>query len=259
MDYNNILSDLKDGILYLTINRESKMNALNIATIKELGNAIDQAYTDKSVFGVILSGAGDKSFIAGADISEFADFNGEQGKEMSAAGHTIFNKFENCPKPTIAAINGFALGGGLELAMSCHLRIASNKSKFGQPEVNLGVIPGYGATQRLAHLIGKGKAMELNLTGDMIKAEEATQLGLINHVTEPGEEITKAEEIIKKTSSKGPLAIARVIKCINAQYNNEGEGFKLEIEEFGNSFETQDFKEGTQAFLNKRKAEFIGE
>lgn len=258
MDYNNILSELKDGILYLTINRASKMNALNIETIQELGQAIDQAYTDAAVNGVILTGAGDKSFIAGADISEFANFSSEEGKKMSAAGHAVFNKFENCPKPTIAAINGFALGGGLELAMSCHLRIASNKSKFGQPEVNLGVIPGYGATQRLAHLIGKGKAMELNLTGDMIKADEAHALGLVNHVVEPEEVMAKAEEIIQKTATKGPLAIARVIKCINAQYDNQADGFKLEVEEFGNSFDTKDFKEGTTAFLEKRKAEFVG-
>ena len=224
------------------------MNALNIETIQELGKAIDQAYNDKNVHGVILTGAGEKSFIAGADISEFADFNAEQGKEMSAAGHAVFNKFENCPKPTIAAINGFALGGGLELAMSCHLRIASQKARFGQPEVNLGVIPGYGATQRLAHLIGKGKAMELNLTGDMIKAEEAHQLGLVNHVTEPENLLAKAQEILDKTATKGPLAIARAIKCINAQYNNQSEGFKLEIEEFGNSFETKDFKEGNRLF-----------
>ena len=258
MEYNNIIAKVEEGILMIIINRASKMNALNIETIQECGQAIDLAYTDNSIKGVILTGDGGKAFIAGADISEFVDFTPKQAMKMSSDGHVVFNKFENCPKPTIAAINGFALGGGLELAMACHMRVASTGARFGQPEVNLGVIPGYGATQRLAQLIGKGKAMELNMTADMICAEEARSLGLVNHVVETEKLIDFTKSIINKIATKGPLAVARVIKCVNALYNKEVDGFALEIEEFGNSFETADFREGTQAFVNKRKAEFVG-
>ena len=213
---------------------------------------------DETVFGIILTGAGLKAFAAGADISEFLGLTKDQGKAMAQAGQDVFLRLESCRKPVIAAVNGFALGGGCELAMACHLRIASDNAKFGQPEVNLGLIPGYGGTQRLVRYIGKSKALELLLTADLIGAGEALQLGLVNHVTPPADLLTKCEELLLKMQSKSPLALAGVIRSVNA-YEAEGvNGFTVEVEEFGKCFGTADFVEGTSAFLEKRKPNFSG-
>lgn len=254
--YNNLLFKIEENIAFITINRPDKMNALNILTIQEIGKAFDEVYNNNDIKGSIITGSGNKAFIAGADIAEFADFTKEQAFEMSGKGHDVFNKIENCPKPVIAAVNGFALGGGCELAMACHIRVASDNAKFGQPEVALGVIPGYGGTQRLTHLVGKGKAMELILTGDMIKADESYRLGLVNCVVSPEELINKSKEIINKILKNGPLAVAKSIFCINTVQDKDINGFIKEIAEFSNCFETADFKEGTSAFLNKKSPKF---
>lgn len=244
----------------ITVNRPDKMNALNRATIQELGAALDDAEKREEVRVIILTGSGEKSFVAGADIAEFADFSVEEGKQLSRDGHEkLFNKLETLSKPSIAAVNGFALGGGLELAMAAHMRIASNNAKLGLPETSLGVIPGYGGTQRLPQLVGKGKAMEMIASAGMIKAEEAKEWGLVNHVTESVEACReKAQELAGSIAKNSPNAIGVAIRCVNAQYDHEKDGFEAEIEGFGESFGTEDFKEGTDAFLNKRKPEFKG-
>ncbi|MBL7923834.1 MAG: enoyl-CoA hydratase/isomerase family protein, partial [Bacteroidia bacterium] len=204
------------------------------------------------------TGSGSKAFIAGADISEFAAFNLAQGMELSAHGHAVFNSVEQCPKPVIAAVNGFALGGGCELAMACHMRVAAEQARFGQPEVKLGLIPGYGGTQRLPQLIGKGKAMELLMTADMIDAQEALRLGLVNYVVPADQLIDKCREILNKILGMAPVAIAEIVRTVNASYHKEKDGYREEIERFGACFTTEDFIEGTDAFLNKRKAAFKG-
>lgn len=254
----NILTKLENGIFTITINRPDKLNALNTATLSEIKNAMNFAYESSEVKGIIITGAGEKAFVAGADISEFAGFSVEQGKKLSANGHEIFNAIENCPKPVIAAVNGFALGGGCELAMACHLRVASENAKFGQPEVNLGLIPGYGGTQRLIQLIGKTKALELLMTADIIKADEALKLGLVNYVVPQEQLLSKCNEIFEKIKSKAPFAIGQIIKCANAFFMDGVDGLKFEINAFSECCGTQDFKEGTDAFLNKRKANFRG-
>jgi enoyl-CoA hydratase len=256
--YENILTAEKNNIFYITINRETKMNALSIQTLTDIKNAVLSIYQNADINGVILTGSGQKAFAAGADIAEFANFNVEEGTRMSAEGHAVLNAIENCPKPVIAAINGFALGGGNELAMACHIRIAGQGAKFGQPEVNLGITPGYAGTQRLAQLIGKGRALEVLMTGDMIPADRAYEMGLVNHVVPADEVITKAEEILSKVKNKSPLAIASVIRCVNAHYEKKLDGNNVEINEFGNFFGSEDFKEGTSAFIERRKAEFRG-
>ncbi len=256
--YQTILTKKENEIFYITINRENKLNALNIQTLTDIKNAVLSVYDDSSVKGIILTGSGPKAFAAGADIEEFASFNVEEGTRMSAEGHAVLNAIENCPKPVIAAVNGFALGGGNELAMACHIRIASENAKFGQPEVNLGITPGYAGTQRLAQLIGKGRALELLMTADVINAQEAYRLGLVNHVVALDQLIPKCEEILNKVKAKSPLAISSVIRCVNAFYEKKLDGNNVEINEFGNFFGSEDFKEGTQAFLNKRAAEFKG-
>jgi enoyl-CoA hydratase len=259
MNYENILTEKKNQILYITINRASKLNALNKATLNELHVAFDHAINDKEVRAIILTGDGTKAFVAGADISEFAHFSVEEGKRLSAEGHEkVFNFIENCTKPVIAAINGFALGGGLELAMSCHIRVASDNAKMGLPEVSLGVIPGYGGTQRLSQLVGKGKAFEMIMTADMVTAEEAYRIGLVNHISTLENLIVKCEEIASKIITKSPVAIAHAIRSVNAGYTDGINGYEVEIDEFGKCFGTNDFKEGTSAFLEKRKAEFKG-
>lgn len=254
----NITTRIENEILYITINRESKLNALNIQTLKDIKDAVLEIYENPEVKGVILTGAGPKAFAAGADISEFANFNVEQGTRMSAEGHAVLNAIEKCPKPVIAAVNGFALGGGNELAMACHIRIAAENAKFGQPEVNLGITPGYAGTQRLAQLIGKGRALEFLITADIINAQDAYRMGLVNHVVPQDQLITKCEEILAKVKTKSPLAIASVIRCVNAFYEKKMDGNNVEINEFGNFFGSEDFKEGTQAFITKRPAEFKG-
>ena len=259
MAYNNILTSLEDNILVISINRESKLNALTIETLKEIKEAVDEAQTNDDVHGMILTGVGEKAFAAGADISEFAHFNTEQATRMSADGQDVMNSIENGNKIVIAAVNGFALGGGCELAMACHLRVASSNAKFGQPEVNLGVPPGYGGTQRLVQLIGKGKAMELLLTGDAIDAQTALSLGLTNKVVESADLLNEAKALLKKICSKSPSAVNKVIKCVNDYFRPNVNGMQREIYEFGEAFETADFQEGTDAFLNKRKPNFRAE
>ncbi len=254
----NILTEIRDQIFYITINREDKLNALNIQTLSDIKNAVLSIYENNTVRGVILTGKGTKAFAAGADIAEFANFSVEEGTKMSEEGHAVLRAIDHCPKPVIAAINGFALGGGNELAMSCHVRVAVEKAKFGQPEVNLGITPGYAGTQRLAQLIGKGRALEFLMTGDMMDAQTALNYGLVNHVVPADQLMIKAEEILNKIKNKAPMAIASVIRCVNAYYEKRADGNNVEINEFGNFFGSEDFIEGTKAFLEKRPAKFAG-
>ncbi len=260
MEFKNILIEQEGYIQTITINRPKQLNALNKETIGELSQAFKQAEADKQVRVIILTGSGEKAFVAGADIKEFYKFSVPEGKQLSAEGHEkLFDLVENLTKPVIAAINGFALGGGLELAMSCHIRVASDNAKLGLPEVSLGVIPGYGGTQRLAQLAGKGKAFEMITTAQMISAGEAYQCGLVNYVTPLDELMTKAHEIARKITRNSPTAIASAIRAVNAGFKTGVNGFEVEIEEFGKCFGTPDFVEGTNAFVEKRKPEFKGE
>lgn len=253
----NLLSDLKDGILVLTINRPDKLNALNAALILDINQALKEASANPSVRVIIITGSGSKAFVAGADISEFANYSVEEGKKLSADGHKLlFNYIENLNKPVIAAVNGFALGGGFELALACHIRVGARSARVGFPEVNLGVIPGYGGTQRLSMLCGKGKAFELILTADIVGAEPALQLGLFNHVVEDAELLDFCKSIAVKMISKSPNAIHRAIRAINAQNPSPSEAYHTEIDQFGLCFGTPDFIEGTTAFLEKRKPDF---
>jgi enoyl-CoA hydratase len=256
--YSTLLTVVENGTLLVTINRPDKLNALNRDVIEELGKVMEDVYTNNEIKGVIITGAGEKAFVAGADITEFGGLDVTGGIELAQRGHDLINKIENSPKPVIAAVNGFALGGGCELAMGCHFRIAADNAKFGQPEVNLGIIPGYGGTQRLTRLIGKGKAMELLMTADMIGADEAKALGLVNHVLPQAELLDKAKAILAKIQSKAPIAIAHVITCVNEAAVAEKNGFINEIKYFGECFATEDVVEGTTAFLEKRKAIFKG-
>ena len=259
MNFDNIQFENKGGIATLTINRPSKLNALNKATIQELHEAFTAAEIDEEVKVIILTGSGEKAFVAGADIAEFADFSVEEGSRLAAEGQRLlFDFVANFSKPVIAAINGFALGGGLELAMAAHFRVASENAKMGLPEVSLGVIPGYGGTQRLPQIVGKGRAMEMIMTAGMVDANQALQYNLVNHVTTPEELLPFAEEISRKIMKNSLVAISAAIKAINANYEPQLNGFEVEIEEFGHSFGTEDFKEGTSAFLGKRKANFPG-
>lgn len=254
-----LLTDLHEGILTITVNRPEKMNALNKDVITDLSDTLDAAIANKEVKSIIITGAGEKAFVAGADITEFTGLNAAEGSALGQRGQDwVFNKIENSPKPIIAAVNGFALGGGCELAMSCHFRVASENAKFGQPEVNLGLIPGYGGTQRLTQLVGKSKAMELILTTDMIGAEEAKALGLVNHVHPLASLLDEAKKILQKINTKAPIALAKSIGLVNQAANGDENGFKNEIKEFGACFETEDMKEGVSAFLEKRKANFQG-
>ena len=256
---SNITIQKEGHIAIVVINRPDQLNALNAQTIDELGRAMADLDADKGVKVVILTGSGEKAFVAGADIKEFYQFDVERGKKLSRDGHEkLFNRIENMGTPVIAAINGFALGGGLELAMSCHVRVASHNAKLGLPEVGLGVIPGYGGTQRLAQLAGKGKAMELITTAEMITAEVAVEWGLVNHVTTQAELLDKCREIANKMARNSSVAVASAIRAINAGYKDGVDGFEKEIEEFGKCFGTADFKEGTTAFVEKRKADFPG-
>ena len=257
MSYNNIQVSKNGGITTVTINRPKKLNALNKATIQELHDAFAAIEADGSTRVIILTGSGDKAFVAGADISEFADFDVAEGANLAKQGQALlFDFVENLSTPVIAAINGFALGGGLELAMASHFRIASDNAKMGLPEVSLGVIPGYGGTQRLPQLVGKGKAMEMVMTAGMISAEEALQYRLVNYVVPQEELLPLAEKIAGKIIRNSGLAIASAMKAINANFKDGVNGFSVEIQQFGNCFGTKDFEEGTTAFLEKRKANF---
>lgn len=256
MTFRNLLTQLDDGILIITVNRPDRLNALNRMTVWEIAKAIQWAHENPEVDGIIITGSGKKSFVSGADISEFIGKTREEGTVMAQVGQDTLRTIENCPKPVIAAVNGYALGGGCELAMFCHMRVASENAKFGQPEVNLGLIAGYGGTQNLIKYIGKSKAMELHLTGDMINAEEALRLGLVNYVTTQEELIPKCKEILNKIRTKSPKAVGGAIAAMNAFHNYDLDGFKVEVYEFGKCFSYDDIKEGTDAFLNKRKPNF---
>lgn len=257
MTYENILVENKGLTAWITINRPSQLNALNKNTIAELRQALESANNDAGIGVVILTGSGEKSFVAGADIKEFADFSVEEGRSLAKKGQELlFDYIENMSKPVIAAVNGFALGGGLELSMACHIRIASDNAKVGLPEVSLGVIPGYGGTQRLTQLVGKGKASEMVFTAGMITAEEALKWGLVNDVCPLAELYEKAEKLASKILANSGTAISSAIRAINAQADKTKNGFQAEIEEFGNCFGTADFKEGTTAFIEKRKPNF---
>ena len=257
MNYNNILVESADKIAEITINRPNQLNALNGETIAELGEAFKSLEADINVQAIIITGSGAKAFVAGADIKEFYKFDVTQGRELAAKGHqSLFDLVQNLTTPVIGAVNGFALGGGLELAMACHFRLASDNAKLGLPEVTLGVIPGYGGTQRLAQLVGKGRAMEMIMTAKMISAEDALNYGLINHVTALEELMPACKKIALKIVKNSPIAIASAIRAINAGYTDGINGFETEIEEFGKCFGTEDFKEGTTAFVEKRKANF---
>lgn len=258
MNFSTLKTELEENIFTITINRPDKLNALNRTVLNELDTVMDSVYTDKDIKGIIITGAGDKAFVAGADITEFTAVSDDQGGALAQKGQDIFFKIENCPKPVIAAVNGFALGGGCELAMACHFRLASNNAKFGQPEVNLGLIPGYGGTQRLPMLIGKGKAMELILTGSMIGADEAKSLGLVNYVELPENLIPKAKEILSLILTKSPVAIGSAIKAVNSHYAFDKNGFVEEVRLFAQVFASEDKKEGASAFLEKRKPTFKG-
>lgn len=257
MPYETLLTSLENGIFTITINRPDKLNALNKTVIEELSAAVDEVYQNKEIKCAVLTGAGPKAFVAGADITEFLSLDANGGAALAAKGQDmVFNKIEHCPKPIVAAINGFALGGGCELAMSCHFRLASENAKFGQPEVNLGLIPGYGGTQRLTQLVGKGKAMELMMTAHMIDANEAKQLGLVNYVTTADTLLNQTKNILEIIMTKGPNAVGKVIAAVNAYYDNSKNGFEEEIKLFGDCFGTEEMKEGVTAFMEKRKPDF---
>jgi enoyl-CoA hydratase len=259
MDFNNLkLEIVASGIATLTLNRPTKYNALNVETITELGRAFDYIYDEASIKVVILTGEGEKAFAAGADIGEIANLNELSARKFVERGQEAFQKIESCPKPVIAVVSGFALGGGCELAMACHIRIAASSAKFGQPEVNLGLIPGYGGTQRLTLLVGKGRALELMLTGDAISADEAYRLGLVNHIEADKEAaMTKALQLADKMMTKAPIALGLVIDCANAALLAE-DGYQAEANAFANACKTDDFHEGTAAFLEKRSPAFKG-
>jgi enoyl-CoA hydratase len=259
MTFENLLITTENGCSIITINRPKKLNALNIDTINELHHAFKSLDEDATVKTIIVTGSGEKAFVAGADISEFAHFSEEEGAHLARNGQEIlFDFVQNLSTPVIAAVNGFALGGGLELAMASHFRVASDNAKMGLPEVSLGVIPGYGGTQRLAQLVGKGRAMELVMTAGMISAEDAKNYGLVNHVTTQEELLPLAQKIASKISRNSSVAIRGAIKAINDNFRDGVDGYETEISEFGKCFGTQDFKEGTTAFLEKRRAEFPG-
>ena len=258
MPYQTIQTVLDDSILIITINRPDKLNALNRTVISELSAALDEVYTNPAVRSAIITGAGDKAFVAGADISEFTELGASEGAALARRGQQmVFDKIENCSKPVLAAVNGFALGGGCELALACHFIIASENARFGQPEVNLGLIPGYGGTQRLTQLAGRNRALQLLMTAEIISSRQALEYGIANEVTAPADLLTRTKEILGLIHSKAPLAIAKIISCVNS-FDHTRRGYEKEIEQFGECFATADKAEGTAAFLEKRKPRFTG-
>ena len=260
MKYNNLIIESDGNFAILTIDRPDKLNALNRETIQELHESLKELDANKKIKVIILTGSGEKAFVAGADISEFADFTVDEGKKLAAKGQeTLFDFIEELSTPVIAAINGFALGGGLELAMACHFRIASHNARMGLPEVSLGLIPGYGGTQRLPKLVGKGRAMEMIMTAGMIDVDRALDYGLVNHVVSQEELLAYCLKTAGKIANNSSVAISHAIKVVNAGFKTNVNGYESEIEAFGECFGTADFKEGTSAFLEKRKADFPGE
>jgi enoyl-CoA hydratase len=256
--YTTIVTELSDGIYTITINRPDKLNALNRDVFTDLDNAVNEIQNNPAIKSAVITGAGSKAFVAGADITEFSGLDKSAAMALAKRGQDIFFKIERSKKPIVAAVNGFALGGGCELAMSCHFRVASDNAKFGQPEVNLGLIPGYGGTQRLTQLIGKGRAIELLISGNMIDANTALQYGLVNYVVPAEELLNKTRSILQVINAKAPVAIANCIETANAVFDETKDGFEEEIKAFGECFATDDRKEGTTAFLEKRKAVFAG-
>lgn len=255
----NLKIEHSDGILTVSISRPEAMNALNLKTLSELIVVLQQTYQQPDHRGIILTGDGQKAFVAGADIKELAALTQEQAYAFAQNGQRLFKLIEDCPKPVIAAVNGYALGGGCELAMACHIRLAADDAKFGQPEVNLGIIPGYGGTQRLTQLVGRGKALELMMTGDLISAEEAKTIGLVNHVIPKKDLMNWAGNMMARILSKGPIAVSHVIRCVNAGFGQEQAGYEAEAQGFAACTTTRDFLEGTQAFIQKRQPQFKGE
>lgn len=257
MAYSTITIQYDGRAALITINRESKLNALNGIALRELNLAVRAALEDPTVRGIIITGAGEKAFVAGADIAEFAHFDTSEGRRLAQDGQTmVFDLIHRAHKPVVAAINGFALGGGLELALACHIRVASQAARLGLPEVSLGLIPGYGGTQRLTQLVGRGRALELILTGEMIGATQAEAYGLVNHVTEPAALLDKAKAIIARIASRAPDAVGAAIRAVNASLDPQQDGFRVEIDEFGKRFGTAEFREGVEAFLSKRPPSF---
>jgi enoyl-CoA hydratase len=256
MIFATLLTSLENNILTITINRPDKLNALNKQVFDDLITVFEEVNKNDEIKSVIITGSGQKGFVAGADISELVGLSVDEGKILAKKGQDTFLKIENCTKPVVAAVNGFALGGGCELAMACHFRIASDNAKFGQPEVNLGLIPGYGGTQRLVQLIGKGRAIEMLISGNMIDANTALQFGLVNYVVPQEELLEKAKSLLAIINTKAPLAVAKCIEAANAVFSNDG--YEVELTGFGNCFATEDMKEGTGAFIEKRKATFTG-
>src|SRR5882724_6237685 len=256
--YTTLLIQTENNICIISINRPEKLNALNKTVINELSAAIDEVYINGDIRSAIITGAGQKSFVAGADISEFLQLDSAQGEELARRGQQmVFAKIENSPKPIVAAVNGFALGGGCELALACHFIYASENAKFGQPEVNLGLIPGYGGTQRLTQVVGRNRAMELLMSGNMITAKEAMEYGMVNKVVTQEELLQKTKEILMIIQSKAPLAVSKAIECVN-NFDHTQQGYDFEIKKFGECFNTDDMKEGAAAFLEKRKPSFSG-
>jgi len=255
--YNTLLVQTEDGTCTVTINRPDKLNALNKEVFNDLDRVIDEIHNNPEIRSAIITGAGSKAFVAGADISEFFELKPGQAPGLAKRGQVVFEKIENSPKPIVAAVNGFALGGGCELALACHFIYASENAKFGQPEVNLGLIPGYGGTQRLTQAAGKGRAMELIMSGKLISAKEAMQYGIVNEVTTAGELISRVKEVLTLIQSKAPVAVAKVIECVNS-FDHTQQGYDFEIQKFGECFDTEDMKEGASAFLEKRKPNFKG-
>jgi len=255
--YKTLLTEIENGIFIITINRPDKLNALNKDVFNDLDKATDEIYQNREIKSAIITGAGSKAFVAGADISEFLTLNASQAAQLSTRGHRVFDKIEDSPKPIVAAVNGFALGGGCELALACHFIYASENAKFGQPEVNLGLIPGYGGTQRLTQLVGRNRALELLMSGNMISAKEAVDYGVVNKVFPAEELLPKTKEILSLIQTKAPIAVTKVIECVN-NFDHTQQGYDFEIKKFGECFATEDAKEGAAAFLEKRKANFKG-
>ncbi len=264
MNFETLLFSIENGIAIITINRPDKLNALNKNVFTDLDDAMTEVLNNDEIKSAIITGAGAKAFVAGADITEFGGLDLAEAMALSKRGQNVFFKIENSHKPIVAAVNGFALGGGCELAMACHFRLCSENAKFGQPEVNLGLIPGYGGTQRLTQLVGKGKSMELQMTAQIIDAVEAARIGLVNHITTLENLLDKTKEILQTIQSKAPIAVSKIIECVNvavvsdSAYTNGKSGYDKEIEAFAQCFVTEDMKEGTAAFLEKRKPVFIG-